>query len=516
VGAPGSRVPSHVAGTDPILYSGKRLLLLGLLAEAETMERKGYYYDAAVSLTAVLEEGEPEEPYYADAEYALAGNLMRAEMFWSAFSALVPIVAAGPSHPHYRETIRMLVLLGRQLPGLDSIREYLAMFEPEDYPADMASEIAFLAASFLLSQDRFEEAEALLKLTKEDDEEWYLKARFLLGALYARLNRARESLDSFKDILRYEARTAASSEIMRQMRSKAVLAIARIFYSTNDFPTALKYYSMLDRLSDDWLQALFETSWTLYRLGMYDQAMGNLLTLTSPYFRTGFFPESYVVEAVILHTRCRYEDAVFTADSMLEEYDGLRSEMENVLARYEDPSDFYYWLAALSKGRGKGLSVRLKRVFNVVVSEPRVHRALAVIPRLDAERSLLERHVSQAPQSELARRLLAELSTAREMAVSQAGEAARQRLEGRRNDLKRYLSQAMRVKFESLTALKAEVDGRSRPRRFMDVSPARPGQANVPEEQVLAWPFEGEYWRDELDLYRFTVDNLCPVPEPHR
>jgi hypothetical protein len=37
---------------------------------------------------------------------------------------------------------------------------------------------------------------------------------------------------------------------------------------------------------------------------------------------------------------------------------------------------------------------------------------------------------------------------------------------------------------------------------------SRGGDVNVDEEHQL-WPFNGEWWRDELGFYRQQVTNLC-------
>ncbi|MFL5275770.1 MAG: hypothetical protein ACJ79T_04790, partial [Myxococcales bacterium] len=35
----------------------------------------------------------------------------------------------------------------------------------------------------------------------------------------------------------------------------------------------------------------------------------------------------------------------------------------------------------------------------------------------------------------------------------------------------------------------------------------------VDEDEVL-WPFEGEYWRDELGSYRYQLGEKCAKPRP--
>lgn len=503
--APGQE--AETLGESYILYSGKRLLLLGLVAEAQVMEARGYHYDAAVSLAAVLESGEKDQPYYLEAELSMGRNLLAAGLYYCAFLYYSAIVERGPESPAYLQTIEPMATLLDKLPGLDAVRETVARYDPAVYPPDLASQLAFAAATVRVEQEELDAAQALLGRVRVEDAEWYAKARYLLGTLHARRNKARESLDAFKDVLRVAAGHQALTPTLREMRARALLAVARIFYSTGDYQTALRYYAKLDRLSNEWMQALFETSWSMYRLGRFDKALGNLQTLTSPYYADGFFPESYVVEAVILFTNCHYEEAVVAVDALLQDYEPLLQEMQVQLAAHEDPADFYRWLASLAGSRGKQFSARLKRIFNVVAAEKKVRRRMAVIPVLDSEKKYLERYVAAAPQCELARSLLQRLDRARDDAVVAAGELAWLRLDERRRELKRQIVQAMRVKYEALIALKKELEGTASSRAQAE----GPRFAPKNPDEYLAWPFEGEYWRDELDAYSFHVTNLCNV-----
>ena len=44
--------------------------------------------------------------------------------------------------------------------------------------------------------------------------------------------------------------------------------------------------------SDQWLESLFEASWAHFRIGQYEKALGNMITLQAPFFRDEYFPES--------------------------------------------------------------------------------------------------------------------------------------------------------------------------------------------------------------------------------
>ena len=84
------------------------------------------------------------------------------------------------------------------------------------------------------------------------------------------------------------------------------MQLARIHYGARQNRYALYYYGKIERGKPDWLEALFESSWADYRIGQYEQALGNLITLSSPFFRDEYFPEALILKAVIYYENCRY------------------------------------------------------------------------------------------------------------------------------------------------------------------------------------------------------------------
>lgn len=497
-----------VSGTQPTsVDSSKRDFFLGLLREGVSLSEQGHYYEAAVAFNGILERGEEVEQYYKEAEYRMAENLHKLGLIYSSFTYFARIVDAGEEHPYYKQVIPWLAQIGMAVPGFQGVREYLSVYDSSDYPPDIKNMIGFIVGSFFYSMDDHESALAALQLVDTSNEDHYLKSRYLEGAIHARRNRAKDSLNAFKDILRYERDSASTSDIMKDYHARAIMAMARIFYSTQDFDRALKYYDQIAKYSNSWLQALFEKAWGFFRLGNYERAMGNLHTLNSPYFEAQYFPESRVVQAVILYTNCRYEDAIVVVDQFVKEYDDIRKELKKQLAHNEDPADFYYWLASLSQ-KGTGFSSMLKRIFNLALTDKKLYRLFRFIIALDGEEALLENMRQTAVQKDLAERLLGELVTYRELAIGETGEQARERLDQKRKELQRLVSQAMKVKFESLNAVKEMMEGTRE--KVKTGGDSRGWKVREDDDEHLSWPFEGEYWKDELDSYLFRVENLCP------
>jgi hypothetical protein len=116
--------------------------------------------------------------------------------------------------------------------------------------------------------------------------------------------------------------------------------------------------------------------------------------------------------------------------------------------------------------------------------------------------------------SPLGRELRDRLQRERSRLVDEAGARARAKLEYERDALRDLLQQSLRIKIEvsrkEREALEAALASGgtaevTRPYRF---------SAAVSDEHIF-WPYEGEFWRDELGTYAYTLTKGCregPAP----
>lgn len=501
---------------------GRQQLFMGLLTEGRSLAERGFYYEACVAFNGILERGAPEQDYYKEAEYNMAANLHRLGLLYSSFVYFSRITDSGESHPFYAQAIPWFLAMAREVPGFQGARQYLSMYDPALYPEQLKNELAYVVGDYYYSLDELDSSLESLKLVSPNDEELYLKSLYLSGVIFARKDKAKESMDAFREILKYVDSKDETNAFRDLMKSRASLAAARIFYSVGsvelsqhkdgaaEFDKAISLYNRIERYSTYWLQALFEKSWAYFRKGDYERAMGNLHTLNSPYFEEQFFPESHVLQAVILFTNCRYDDVVVVVDAFVKEYDELRKELNAQLQQNEDPADFYYWLSSLGQ-KGAGFSRKLKKIFNLGLADRKLYRLFTFIVSLQREEGLLENMRRTAVQKDLAERLLGELVTYRELAIGEVGEQAKDRLNAKRKELQSLVTKAMTVKFEALRAIKEMNEGN---RDLTKETGESKGFSVENDDEHLAWPFEGEYWKDELDSYLFRVENLCPEVKP--
>jgi len=89
----------------------------------------------------------------------------------------------------------------------------------------------------------------------------------------------------------------------------------------------------------------------------------------------------------------------------------------------------------------------------------------------------------------------------------QAGDLARGRYQRLIRELKDLSNQVDTVELEIATFRRGQIDQELQQQMTL-AKQSRGGDVNVDEEHQL-WPFNGEWWRDELGFYRQQVTNLC-------
>jgi hypothetical protein len=130
---------------------------------------------------------------------------------------------------------------------------------------------------------------------------------------------------------------------------------------------------------------------------------------------------------------------------------------------------------------------------------------------LAAELDSFDGRSPQFRSSALARALLPALRAARLSMLDGAGRRVRARLVSARGELRELLAQSLRLSYEIAgRELELAREGEAGVAR----TPRAPRSLPQVDEDEELWPFQGEYWRDELGSYQFTLGEHCRRAAP--
>ncbi|MEZ4272650.1 MAG: hypothetical protein R3C68_14835 [Myxococcota bacterium] len=357
-----------------------------------------------------------------------------------------------------------------------------------------------------------EATELALGLLGEVDMEGKFGANaYYLKALLHYLNdEAQESVNGFQKVVRI-LNPRTGTRLDPQLREQAFLSLARIHYGHEQFENSVFYYDQIDRDAESWLTALFEASWAYYRRGDFEKALGNLLTLHSPFFEREYFPESQIVKAIIYYEACRYRETRQIVDDFLERFSKVMGEIQKVAESKAAPEQLYeqlQTLEAISTEQGDEVTTR---VVSLALSDPGISKSQRVVRQMAAQIKLLNELGDEFRGGKLGLEIAEQLSELNLQRIREAGEVTRKKFEEELYALKSLLAQALRIKIEVARSERTVIEKKLRGESTADedIIPAR--EQVVVDDEHLYWPYEGEFWRDELGTYELDFSMCRPL-----
>ncbi|HJL33209.1 MAG TPA: hypothetical protein RMI62_29220, partial [Polyangiaceae bacterium LLY-WYZ-15_(1-7)] len=187
-------------------------------------------------------------------------------------------------------------------------------------------------------------------------------------------------------------------------------------------------------------------------------------------------------------------------------YDPVRQELEEILGRFEDNTQFFEFLTRVRAGEGS-ISENVRGIVSTALSDREVLRNIEYVRVLEGEESRLMESPQEFQNSSLGARILQDVAVAKSFAIDQTGDIARARYTRLIDELADLTNQIDTVELEIATYTRGQL-GQEMQQQMTEAQRSGGGDVEVDEEHQL-WPFDGEYWRDELGFYRQQVTNRC-------
>jgi len=522
--------------------------------ESKTMKRaiKFYgnkdYYSGSIFLHKVLTHKEDDETTKERAQFFMGKSLYHLRFYSASLSYFDKIVEKGDAHKYYKATLIWLASLQRKLPEsagiLDKIGKYpeSALDAPE--LASIRDELIFYLGRFFYRQGDTKSWDKAIVLFRriEPTSKFFIRSKFFEGVTYVRRGFPVKASRAFKQILREASKIQKKGPGIKMFMELAKLSLARVFYQAgqialsaaqrskadrmmklygaakNMFHLAVKYYEEIPQRSPNWLQSLFEESWSFFMLDAelrrvfkqdfagFQKALGNIHTLNAPFFETMFFPESFLLRAVIYFKNCRYRASTESVNEFRTKYMTLFESMRKVVKRNKDDNnEFYNFAKKVIKGTSD-LDEQIGRFAKSALVDRTLRRQFDYVHELDRELKQVESAARDWKTTAIADSIVQDLSLQKSLAVAKAGEMSRLRLKRLLSEIRGMLVKANNILYEINQVKIKGIDVKMRG-QVIKVQ-VKLQKVKVDDEHVI-WPFTGEYWKDELGYYRFQVRNKC-------
>lgn len=464
------------------------------------------------------------------ADYYLAICLYRLK-FYQASYAIFSVIADNKYHLKFGETLLWLAKLATQLPEPADIIERVGKYTDSEIARfdnaqqrDLYWQLNYMLGRYKYRNRQYEDAIRLFqKVDRRSDN--YVAGQFFTGVSFVQKRQSIPAVRSFQRIEKALEEGVKGIEDEQRMLDLSYLSMARTYYSASirldaetNIPTidgqklsaAVKYWNKIDVTSEYWLDALFEESWAYFMAGDYPRALGNIHTIQSPYFPNSFYPEADILKAVIYFANCNYDAATIVVARFNKHYVPIRDELKKLLKKYKEGNQeeaFFKFLKQL-RDHNTSLNPQLEPIVANALSDRQLLRNIEYVRLLEEESSRFKKSPSSFQNSGIGQQVRDALGLARDLAVKRAGELALSRYQRFIDEIDEHVRNGEKILIDITAAQRNLLDVKLKSGQVSKAESQVFGIVKPDEEHVL-WPWDGEFWRDELGFYRQVVLSTC-------
>ena len=488
---------------------------------SKTLERaiklydKKDFFSASIELKKVLDgESGDDAKNKQRGEFFMGKTLYQMGFYAGSMAYFDKIVQAGDNHTYHGAALKWLAALSRVLPETSGILEKIGTYDAsalnDPSLASVKDELLFLLGRHFYKHGGdgdFDKAISLFQQVSRDSP-FFIKAKFFEGVTYVRKYEGKPAVDAFKDILIIgeEHPHQYAADDVDNYRELAQLQMARVFYSTQQFDTSIKYFEKLPQDSADWAESLFEASWAYFMKTLNSKALGNIHTLNAPYFENQYYPEAVLLRSVIYYKYCLYDQAEEAIGDFNDKYGPLTKNLKDIVAKYDDNAEFYEYVKKV-KANKAGLDPATQRLVMSVLNDKTLLKTFAWVDELNHELDMLQKSDKAWQTTQVAAEVLQELTVQQSVAAGDAGKVARDRVDRLARELGALSRDGTKIKYEILEAKSNKISADAVGARVTSDHKEEP---IIIDDEHFQWKFDGEYWKDELGYYRFKIRSRCP------
>ncbi len=484
--------------------------------DPEALDSAVKAYNAKKPLTASYELHRMlQENQFPDKEskilYYLARSLYDLEMYHSSQYYFIEVLKKGPSNPYFKYALPKLVSIAKYTGDESDLARIVAKIPPEEFPRSARNQLYYLLGVRLYEQDKLTEARKYFGQVS-DKSDLYTRSKYFEGVIYNKQGKLKSAVRSFTDVAKTEATASTQQELeeLDRLRDLSLMNIARIYYSIENFKDANSYYAYVSRDSRYWPQSLFESAWANFMLSDLNLTLGQLLTLESPFYnKDEFVPEATVLRALTFFNLCEYEDV----DRILLDFDAryrpMHAEMKDFLKQYSTEEGRKLADQAYDRYFGdKSADTALpKSLFTRVLRDQELAGIVTHLEIMEREEALIDSQKSQWKDG-VGEQLHKVISEDRERLKRRAGLALLQEMVTMTTYLGDLLTQAEIIRFEVIDAKRGILNYMMTTPDLSDTSKDAALDFATSANKIY-WPFNGEFWQDELGYYRYTEQGSC-------
>lgn len=422
-------------------------------------------------------------------------------------------IKSGRTTKYLRQSLGKLSFLSNALDSDVLLKYTISKIRVKDFPSEKKDLFYYRLGELRMKERRYAQAAKIFSRV-EADSLVYPKALYKMGLAFSEMKRNSKALTAFNEL--YEI--SKDKGVTDPNRVNAVLSMARVYYQAKKWDKAIEFYRQIPRDTWQWHDSLFEQSWAMLRSGRYFRsALSNFHTLHSAYYEDRYAPESLLLRGMVYLFICRYDEM----GKVLNLFDRVYMPVRSKVSRFSQTASSKSYLDEILKGeenyqderhgRTVKYSTRLpKIVLNELIGRPDIRRNLNYVKALHGEMERIKNLTVEWQTSGIgkyAKRVVQKRinSTNRVM-----GKQAKNHLTRIRSELRDFFEQSDFLKFEMVSgqkeSIRKEIAGKGVVKKQITEDESRDFFIGNGFEY---WPYQGEYWLDELGNYHYVGVQAC-------
>lgn len=446
-------------------------------------------------------------------DYYMGRALLDLDMIHGAQHYFMLVVARGPENPYFKYALPKLVSIARTTGDYTDLMRIVPRIPPDQYPRQARNILYYLMGVRLYEQGQLSEARSYFGQISTKSE-FYLKSKYFEGVIFNEQGRLKSAVRSFSDVVRdadgVDIYSERDKEMIDRLTDLSIINIARIYYSIQRFDEANSWFDKVPRDSEYWPQALFEQAWTMFMLNELNSALGKVLTVRSPFFADHYFaPEADIVRALTFFNLCEYGQVEKELLAFESRWKPVVDELKAVTSKYRSEegkklADEVY--VAYLEG-GQKSSVLPVSLFNSILQNVDLASLVLHVDLMDEEEARIDAQKALWKDS-VGLHLKKVLEEDRVRYKRRAGLVLLSEMARTANYVNDLQAQSKIIRFEVVSAQGRDYAYKMRNPDLVDTAGALDLDFATAVDFTY-WPFNGEFWQDELGYYQYTEQASC-------
>ena len=479
------------------------------LAQALDLARAGKYQQASIELFK-MSRSIMFRDRRMQIRYVLGLMLYEMGLYQTSAFQFSEVVRDGESK-YVTQSLQKLALLSAEALDSDVMLNYaLGKVNLRSFPEEHRDKLRFRIGEIQYNTGQFQKAARILEGVPSNSE-FYAKAKYLQGLSFAEMGKLRSAAKAYMQLVESRARQPITDE----SRVTGLMGIARVAYQMKNWEQAIEYYREIPRDTEQWHESLFELSWAQMRAAQFRSVLSNFHSLHSPYYEYHYQPESLLLRSIVYLYICQYEEMEKTLDIFEKVYFLVRDNLISYVRRNnpkEAYKDFEQFFIQFKKNvPTEEISTKIPlMVAKAIANEGDVQRSMNYIITLTRENKLIENLSPEWQQSGIGKYSKRLVEIRLRNAKATAGQQILRHMRRMRRELAELSEQHGFARYEMINGKKQALK-----QKIAEKETKQPTLVEDKDRDFFIqngyefWPFQGEYWLDEIGNYYYLGKPSC-------